>query len=66
MFRFCNYYYVIFITFPNEYILNENQEGETMEARKFIHVEVTDVCSLKLIFLDHQTALHTSSIPFHD
>ena len=37
-----------------------------MVARKFIHVEVTDVCSLKLIFLDHQTALHTSSIPFHD
>lgn len=37
-----------------------------MEARKFIHVEVTDVCSLKLIFLDCQTALHTSSIPFHD
>lgn len=29
MFRFCNYYYVIFITSPNEYILNENQEGET-------------------------------------
>ena len=37
-----------------------------MEARKFIHVELTDVCSLKLIFLDCQTALHTSSIPFHD
>ena len=29
MFRFCKYYYVIFITSPNEYILNENQEGET-------------------------------------
>lgn len=35
-------------------------------GKEIIHVEVTDVCSLKLIFLDHQTALHTSSIPFHD